>query len=158
MQWAVRQILRCRFQGIPKRLFLEGKVLELLGLTTALEMTRQEKYCFPAQPYLLDRVHYARDILHQRLDNPPSLAELAQLVGLNECTLKREFRACFGKTVFKYLHDYRMDRAWQALIVGDWTVKEVARMVGYHNLAAFSRAFSKQFNINPRACLSKNSV
>jgi AraC-like DNA-binding protein len=158
MQWAARQILRCRFQAIPKRLFLEGKVLELLGLATAVEMVRHEQDCISAQPDLLDSVHYAKDILCQRSDNPPSLGELAQLVGLNECTLKREFRSCFGKTIFQYLHDYRMDRALQALIVGDRSVKEVARMVGYHNLAAFSRAFSKQFNINPRACLSKNYV
>jgi AraC-like DNA-binding protein len=121
-------------------------------------MARHDRDCLSVQPDLLDRVHYARDILHQRLDNPPNLGELAQLVGLNECTLKREFRSCFGKTIFKYLHDYRLERALQALIVGDRSVKEVARMVGYHNLAAFSRAFSKQFNINPRACLSNNSV
>jgi AraC-like DNA-binding protein len=158
MQLAARQMLRCTFQGMPKRMFLEGKALELLGLVAAAEINKYDS----DRPYLpndlVDRIHHARDILHQRMDDPLSLGELARLVGLNECTLKREFRYCFGKTVFGYLHDYRMEQAWQVLEMGDWRVGEVASMVGYSNLAAFSRAFSKRFKINPRDCLRKNSV
>jgi AraC-like DNA-binding protein len=71
---------------------------------------------------------------------------LARLVGLNECTLKREFRYCFNTTVFGYLHNYRIEQARQVLEMGDWKVGEVASMVGYSNLAAFS----KRFKINPR--------
>jgi AraC-like DNA-binding protein len=158
MQWAARQMLRCRFQSMSKRLFLEGKALELLGLVAAAEMARNQSDRPSLQPDLLDRVHHARDILRQRLDNPPSLGELSRLVGLNDCTLKREFRQVFGKTVFGYLHDYRMKQARQALEIGNLSVGEVARMVGYTNLPAFSRAFSKRFDINPRNCLPKNSV
>jgi AraC-like DNA-binding protein len=158
MQLAARQMLRCSFQGMPKRMFLEGKALELLGLVAAAEIDRNDRDRAYLPNDLVDRIHYARDILHERIDDPPNLGELARLVGLNECTLKRQFRYCFGKTVFGYLHDYRMKQAWQVLEMGDWTVGEVARMVGYTNLAAFSRAFSKRFKTNPRNCLGKNSV
>jgi AraC-like DNA-binding protein len=131
-------MLRCSF-------LLEGKALELLGLVAAAEIDKNDG----DRPYLpndlVDRIHHARDILHQRMDAPPNLGELARLVGLNECILKRQFRYCFGKTVFGYLHDYRMEQAWQVLEMGDWTVGEVASMVGYSNLAAFSRAFSKRY-------------
>jgi AraC-like DNA-binding protein len=158
MQLAARQMLRCSFQGIPKRMFLEGKALELLGLVAATEINRNasDRHYLPND--LVDRLHHARDILHQRMDAPPNLGELARLVSLNECTLKRGFRQVFGKTVFGYLHDYRMEQAWQVLEMGGWTVGEVASIVGYSNLAAFSRAFSKRFKVNPRDCLRKNSV
>lgn len=151
MQLAAHQMLRCGFQALPKRMFLEGKALELLGLAAAVEMAnyggeRPPKF----QPDLLDRVHHARDILRQQLDNPPSLGELARLVGLNDCTLKQEFRQVFGTTVFGYLHDYRMQQAQKTLEMGDWSVGEVARMVGYTNLSAFSRAFTKQFGASPK--------
>lgn len=158
MQLAARQIFRCGFQSLPKRLFLEGKALELLGLAAATEIGRHGGDRPSVQPDLLDRVHHARDILRQRLDHPPNLGELARLVGLNDCTLKQEFRRVFGTTVFGYLHDYRMKQARQTLEMGTWTVGEVARMVGYTNLSAFSRAFSKRFAINPRDCCQKNSV
>lgn len=158
MQLAARQMLRCSFQGMAKRMFLEGKALELLGLVAAAEIDKNasDRICSPDD--LIDRIHHAKDILHQRMDNPPNLRELARLVGLNECTLKREFRYCFNTTVFGYLHNYRMEQARQVLEMGDWKVGEVASMVGYSNLAAFSRAFSKRFKIAPRDCLRKNSV
>lgn len=151
MQLAARQMLRCGFQGLPKRMFLEGKSLELLGLVAAAEMDRGSD-----RPYLqaatVDRIPYARDVLRQRLDNPPNLGELARLVGLNDCTLKQGFRQVFGTTVFGYLHDYRMKQARQALEMGDWRVGEVARMTGYQDVSAFGRAFRKQFGISPRDC------
>ena len=164
MQLAARQMLRCDFQGMPKRMFLEGKALELLGLAAATEMKRQDGDRFAprirpkAQSDLLDRIHHAKDILCQQIDQPPTLGELARLVGLNECTLKPAFRQTFGTTVFGYLHDIRMEQARQTLAIGDHSVGEVARMVGYTNLPAFSRAFSKRFDLNPRDCLKRNSV
>ncbi|MEG3850559.1 AraC family transcriptional regulator [Microcoleus sp. herbarium19] len=155
MQVVAREMLRCSFQGLPKRMILEGKCVEMLGLAAAAEMTRHHNDRPPRQLDLLDRLHHARDILRQQLDNPPNLAELARLVGLNECTLKQGFRKEFGTTAFGYLYDYRMQQARQALELGDWSVGEVARMVGYTNLAAFSRAFSKRFNLPPRDCLPR---
>ncbi|MBW4622905.1 MAG: AraC family transcriptional regulator [Cyanosarcina radialis HA8281-LM2] len=156
MQLAARQMLRCSFQGMAKRMFLEGKALELLGLVAAVEMDRYGAERSYLQGDVIDRIHHARDILRQQLDNPPSLGELSRLVGLNDCTLKQGFRNCFGTTVFGYLYDYRMKQARQALEMGEGTVGEVARMVGYSNLPAFSRAFSKRFGIKPRDCLGKN--
>jgi hypothetical protein len=68
---------------VSKRLFLEGKSLELLGLAAGVEMARTERDRLPIPLDLLDRLHHARDILHQQLDNPPSLDGLARLVSLN---------------------------------------------------------------------------
>ncbi|WP_442932851.1 hypothetical protein [Microcoleus sp. herbarium13] len=51
-----------------------------------------------------------------------------------------------------------MQQARQALELGDRSVGEVGRMVGYTNLAAFSRSCAERFNLTPRDCLPKNSV
>lgn len=58
-----------------------------------------------------DRLYLAQTILRDRLDNPPSLKELAQKISLNECTLKRGFRQLFDTTVFGYLYQQRMEYA-----------------------------------------------
>lgn len=158
MQLVARQMLRCQFQGMPKRMFLEGKSLELLGLVVAQEMSRHENNrCF-APSNVRDRIHLARDILQEKLAQPPSLAELARLVGLNECTLKREFRQVFDTTVFGYLYKHRMKEAWQLLETGEWKVEEVAQMTGYQDASAFGRAFRKHFGMKPRDCSRKFSV
>ena len=46
--------------------------------------------------------------LTQRMDDPPSLVELARKVGINDYKLKVGFREVFGTTVYKYLHTHRM--------------------------------------------------
>jgi AraC-like DNA-binding protein len=158
MRLAARQMLRCGLQGLPKRMFLEGKALELMGLAAATELDQYGSALPITQPDVLDRVHHARDILQQRLDQPPSLGELARLVGLNDCTLKQQFRQVFGTTVFGYLHDYRMRQAQQMLETGAWKVEEVAGMTGYGDMSAFGRAFRKRFGMRPRDCLRKFSV
>ncbi|MBW4554254.1 MAG: AraC family transcriptional regulator [Aphanocapsa sp. GSE-SYN-MK-11-07L] len=157
MQTVARQILQCPYHGAAKRMYLEGKTLELMSMMVAAEMELNQ----PAQrpkPDLVERVHFARDILLQRLATPPSLAELARLSGLNEYSLKRGFRQVFGMTVFGYLHRHSMEQARQLLQTDTWMVEEVARMVGYSDLSAFGRAFRKQFGCCPRDCLAKKSV
>lgn len=160
MQTVAKQIVQCPYQGIAKRVYLEGKVLELMGMLIAEEIEIGDgKY----NPYSLksdavDRIHHARDILLQQLNEPPTLATLARQVGLNECTLKRGFRQIFGTTVFGYLHNYRLEQARQLLEAGTWRVGEAAQMVGYRDFTAFGRAFYKKFGIRPRDCMKKYSV
>lgn len=160
MQTVAKQIIQCPYRGIAKRVYLEGKALELMGMLLAVEMEIQgsKSNPHPLTGDLVDRIYYAREILQQRLDNPPSLRELSRLVGLNECTLKQGFRQVFGTTVFGFLHGYCMEQAWQMLQTGTWKVGEVANMVGYNDLTAFGRAFRKKFGIRPRDCIKKFSV
>lgn len=101
------------------------------------------------RPADLDRLHQAQEILLHDLENPPSLTELAQQVGLNDYKLKSGFRQVFGTTVFGYLHQQRMQSARNLLISTDLNITEIANQVGYTSLSAFSTAFKKFFGISP---------
>ncbi|NDJ17922.1 AraC family transcriptional regulator [Myxacorys almedinensis] len=152
MQTTLQQLLRCPFQGITRRIYLESKVWELMALLMAQELERCQvkPALYPLKPEDVDRIHYAREILLHRLDNPPSLSELARQVGLNECTLKRGFRVCFGKTAFGYLHDYRLEQARRLLEERRLNVSEVARAIGFVNRSYFAAAFQKKFGVTPK--------
>ncbi|MBE9198261.1 MULTISPECIES: AraC family transcriptional regulator [unclassified Nodularia (in: cyanobacteria)] len=162
MQRVAQQILHCPYRSIAKRMYLEGKVLELMGMLLAqeVEMRDGKTNIQPLQPDLVDRIHHAREIILQRLDNPPSLHELARQVGLNECTLKRGFRCCFGTTVFGYLRNYKLEQARQLLEIGEMKITEIAHAMGYNSRSPFAAAFRKQFGMNPKEYqkLQKNSV
>ena len=151
MQVALQQILQCPYQEMTASMFLEGKSWELTALL--LEQIRAQQN-LPVEigqlkPEDVDRIHYAKELLLSRLDNPPLLTELARQVGLNDCTLKRGFREVFGKTAFGYLHDYRLEQARQLLATEDLKIEEVAQQVGFAARSYFAAAFRKKFGCNP---------
>ncbi|MEO0828749.1 MAG: AraC family transcriptional regulator [Cyanobacteria bacterium J06635_15] len=152
MRTVVQQIIDCPFLGAPKRLYLQGKVFELMALQ--LDSISDG---VPPPPSLksdtVARIHYAAEILRSRLETPPSQTELAQQVGIAPCTLHKGFREIFNMTPFAYLTRHRMAQAERLLRQPGHTVTEVANRVGYGNPAKFAAAFKRHFGITPRECM-----
>jgi AraC-like DNA-binding protein len=155
MQIIVKQIMNTPYQGITRRLYLQAKVLELLAMQLNIIILEFEKATpklnFKAQS--IDRIYQVRDILLTRLDNPPSILELTQQVGIGELTLRRGFRKLFGTTIVGYLIQKRMEQAEQLLREKQLSVAEVANLVGYSHLGYFAKVFKRQFGITPTECL-----
>lgn len=151
MQTALHQILHCPFDGITKKAYLESKVWELMSLLIDQELRQQDARSVPNElkDSDIERIHYARDILVQQLDNPPSLLGLARQVGINDYALKRGFHQVFGDTAFGYLHNCRMEKARRLLIEGEVSVSEAAYRVGFTSRGYFAAAFRKKFGISP---------
>ncbi|MBW4619680.1 MAG: AraC family transcriptional regulator [Cyanosarcina radialis HA8281-LM2] len=148
----LQQILKPPFQGMMKRMYLESRVLELLALqlNQFLHRERAIRAVANLRPIDIEKAYHARDIIINRAENPPSLFELAQLVGLGDRKLRYCFREVFGTTVFGYLHDYRMEQAKVMLAGSKMQVAEVANAVGYSHLGYFAKAFKQRFGISPK--------
>ncbi|MHC5672369.1 MAG: AraC family transcriptional regulator [Nostoc sp.] len=156
-----QQIVNCPYQGMTKRIYLQAKVLELMALQLAPILA--DRHGLQPSPRLkaetIAWIHYAKDILLAGLENPPSILELAQIVGVSDRTLQRGFRELFGKTAFSYLTEKRMESAEQLLRQGNITIAEVAHRVGYSEPRRFAEAFRRRFGITPSGCLlGKKSV
>lgn len=151
MQGVLQQILRCPYRGVTKRIYLQSKVWELLGLLieSTVEAQQEPQHLWKLKPEDVERIHSAKEILLQHLDSPPCLMELARQVGLNDYKLKRGFRQVFGTTAFGYLHNHRLGQARQLLETNDLNVEEVARVIGYRDRSAFSKAFCHKFGVTP---------
>ncbi|MDV2998173.1 MAG: HTH-type transcriptional activator RhaR [Chroococcidiopsis sp. SAG 2025] len=160
VRFLTQQIFNCPYQGITKRIYLEAKVLELIALQVSPLLAGGDfVQISPLKSDTIGRIHHARQIIFSRLENPPSLVELAALVGVSDRTLRRGFRELFGTTVFGYLTQMRMEKAEQFLRESNMTVAEVANLVGYTHLGHFAAAFKRQYGITPRECLlGKKSV
>ncbi|BDA71234.1 transcriptional regulator [Calothrix sp. PCC 7716] len=156
VQLVAQQIVNCPYQGIAKRIYLQGKVVELMALQLALILAEQERR--QPSPRLraetIDCIYRAREILLSHLENPPSLLDLALQVGVSDRTLRRGFQELFNTTVFGYLTSQRMEKAQCLLRNSKLTVTEVAMMVGYSNTSHFAAAFKRQFGITPKECLA----
>ena len=79
----------------------------------------------------------------QRLDS------LCRQFGLNECTLKKGFKALFNETVFGYLIRIRLEAARRLLLSGAMNVSEVSDHIGYSAPAHFSVAFKNAYGVSP---------
>jgi AraC family transcriptional regulator, transcriptional activator of the genes for pyochelin and ferripyochelin receptors len=152
----LQQILNCPYTGTIGQVYLEGKVLELIALQTA-QWTESQNFKFNKKIKFsdIDCIHQAREIIIQRLDDPPSLLELAREIGLNDCTLKRGFRQVFGTTVFGYLRQQRLIKAQQLLQETEMTIAQVSSHVGYSHGGHFASAFKREFGVSPK--MFKNS-
>jgi len=155
MRSLAQQMWNVPYRGAAKRIYLQAKVLELLAIHLDwLDGSRHKPSNGQLKPTTVDRIHHAKEILLANLEYPPSVLELAQRVGVSDRTLQRGFRELFGKTVFGYLTEQRMKLSEQWLRQGNYTITEVATMVGYSNPGHFTAAFKRQFGITPRECLS----
>lgn len=154
MQTVLSQILHCPYQGMTRRMYLEGKCWELVALKleqlNGLAMDCPVSLENPLTADDVDRIHMARNLLTEHWQNPPSLMQLARQVGLNDYKLKIGFRQVFGTTAFGYLWHYRMEQARQLLLERQLNIKEISQIVGYSKQSNFAAAFRKKFGLNPK--------
>ncbi|MCU0565698.1 MAG: AraC family transcriptional regulator [Oculatellaceae cyanobacterium Prado106] len=154
MRSVVQQIIDCPFVGTTKRLYLQGKVFELMALQLEGMLSHQSTAPTGSlKPDMVARIHHAAEILRSHLESPPSQVDLAQQVGMGHCTLNKGFREIFGMTPFAYLTRYRMEQAERWLRQPGGSVADVANRVGYANPAQFAAAFKRHFGMTPRDCM-----
>ncbi len=150
LQKAIQEVLNCRFTGSMKKLFLLSKSIEILVLQAeAYDRAANEQPICCKRKDDQERIRYARDYVVDHVDNPPSLSELARIIGINEYKLKRGFKEIFQTTVFGYLSDYRLTKARQILLDRSKTITEIAYDLGYSSPQHFSTAFKKKFGVSP---------
>ncbi|WP_084965196.1 AraC family transcriptional regulator [Thermoactinospora rubra] len=92
----------------------------------------------------------ARDLLHERLVDPPGLEELAAAAGTRPSTLLRSFREAYGLPPHAYLVQLRVRRARRLLERG-LPPAEVAAAVGFFDQAHLTRHFHRIVGVTPGA-------
>ena len=154
MAVALSQILQHQPNTLMSRLYLKGKVYELLSLYFNPTEATDVAEC----PFLVDeenvrKIRNAKKIVLERMTNPPSLQDLADEIGLSLKKLKEGFKQLYGSTVYQFILDHKMNHARQLLGSGSFNVNEVALQLGYSNSSHFIDAFKKKFGTTPKKYL-----
>ena len=89
------------------------------------------------------------DYLHAHSESVVSLKELADQVHLSREVCCRLFRKMTGKTITKYLEEYRVNQSFSLVQSGRYPMTQIADMVGFSNASRVAGAFRKQFGCNP---------
>lgn len=150
----INQLLSNGVGGPAKNIFEKAKAYEVLALYLNKEEGKDVEQCpFLNDEQNVERVREAKRILIEKMTNPPSLKELSREIGLNEYRLKEGFKNIYGKTVFQFLNDYRLDVARHMLDGGNAKVNDAAYHIGYTNPSHFIAAFKKKFGVTPKKYL-----
>lgn len=88
--------------------------------------------------YIAD--HYAFDI---------PLERLASIACMSETKLKGCFKRQFGCSITQYIQGRRMSQAEHLLINTDFTMGQIAQMIGYTTSSRFAELFKKSTGILP---------
>src|SRR5699024_8448695 len=110
----IKQILKRNPHPVVAPLYFRAKALELLSLYFNMPQDIDLEQC----PFLVDeknvaKIRMAKEIIIERMTNPPTLQELADEIQLPLNRLKEGFKQVYGDTVFGFLFEYKMERARQ---------------------------------------------
>ncbi|MFJ8077444.1 AraC family ligand binding domain-containing protein [Streptomyces sp. NPDC096176] len=92
----------------------------------------------------------AKQLLEERMEQPPSLEELAQEVGVSPFALLRAFKAAYGLPPHTWLTDARVRRARHLLDAGT-SPAEAAVAVGFTDQPHLNRHFTRIVGVTPGA-------
>lgn len=147
----LQQILNSNKNSSLRQLYVKGKVYELLSLHFQKDEQTEGEYC----PFLADednvlKIRKAKEIIINRMAEPPTLQELANEIGLNIKKLKEGFKQIYGDTVYSFLFDYKMEHSRRLLESNKYNVNEVGLQIGYSTASHFIAAFKKKFGTTPK--------
>ena len=155
MAVALHQLMNYNLNDSIKRLYFKGKSYELLSLYFNTEEANLDACPFLADEENMRKIKHAKEIIIDRLTDPPSLSELALEIGLSLKKLKEGFKEVYGDTVYAFALDHKMDYARQLLDSGQHNVNEVGLKVGYSTASHFISAFKKKYGTTPKKYLSQ---
>lgn len=151
-QMILHDIINCKLKGAFRNMFLESKALSLL-LCFQKCYTATQTDCasckFLTKPIKKEKILKAKEIILNRLNNPPTIPELSLQIGINQCYLKKGFKELFGTTVYDFVQEQRMLKAKMLLTTTDFSVSQVADKIGFSSPSNFSSAFKKYAGVFP---------
>lgn len=92
-----------------------------------------------------------RKIVESKIHSNLKLEEIAFLCNMSLSTFKRHFIYEYKASPGKWLQDKRLQKAKEALELGDLKPSDIYLDFGYNNLSNFSIAFKNKFGYSPKA-------
>jgi AraC-like DNA-binding protein len=98
----------------------------------------------------IQRIARAVTYIHQNLDKPVSVEQLAEIVHMGQTSFYENFKKVMHVSPLQYAKSVKLDRA-QAFIKEGKKAIEAGYLVGYNSPAQFSREYKRHFGFAPSA-------
>jgi len=89
------------------------------------------------------------DYVAKNLDKPVHLQDIARAVFVSPYHLSRTFKQLTGRTIVEYVQEQRLAKAEEILAATDFSITEVAGLVGFNDAAYFATCFKQKTGVTP---------
>ncbi len=144
-----------------KRLFsswsgkTEGYYFECMSILYKIFAEIQKTTYLPPEQYL--KIKPAIDEINNEFLNKSLTSEyLSSLCEVSESYFKKLFKRRFGVPPKKYIIQKKLNYSCDLLLLGLYTVTQVAELCGFSDVYFFSRLFKKQFGLSPSEYVKKH--
>lgn len=140
------------YTGFARRLFLEGKANEIMGIQIKdfeddQKTDRNKKILRKSE---MQQIRAAAELLKEELSTPITVVDLAKRVGTNATKLQEGFNYLYRCSVNVYLKKLRIEFAREQLILGELNISQIAEQAGLVNKSYFSKLFKITYGVNPK--------
>ena len=92
----------------------------------------------------------ALDIINKHLTDPNlSVSMIADILGVSVSYVSTFFKKNIGVSTLDYIHNLRLEKAKDFLIMGNMNIKDIALTIGYNNSLTLIRVFKKYEGTTP---------
>ena len=148
----LNELKRFDINSSTKNLFLKAKIYELFShLYNRNRDSNIEQCPFLTNEENFKKIKKAKDIIIENMTNPPSLVELSEEINLSLKKLKEGFKKIYGKPVYQFLIEYKMELAKKLLSDNNYNVNEVSLKLGYSTASHFITAFKNKYGLTPKS-------
>ena len=114
-----------------------------------VQRTRQEERP-TVSTYIQEEMEFAQRYFNEHYNEPISIQEYAESRNMSVCYFQRNFKQIVKHTPMQYLLTIRVNNAASLLETTDYSMAEIAAIVGYEDPLYFSRLFRKIKGVSPR--------
>ena len=147
----LNELKRLDLNSSTKNLFVRAKIYELFSHLYNRNVDQNIEQCpFLTNEENFKKIQKAKNIIISNMTNPPSLVELSNEINLSLKKLKEGFKKIYGKPVYQYLLEYKMELAKKLLLENSYNVNEVSLKLGYSTSSHFITAFKNKYGLTPK--------
>jgi AraC family transcriptional regulator len=157
LHWELLNLVACE----APQLALEDTLAELAGEAVACAYRRRDqrrRRSASAQRWRRDVVEAAKLMISERLHGPPSLSELADVLGCSPYHLSRTFHDTTGESLRRYVTRLRARVAAERLAHGAGNLTTLALDLGYADHSHLTNSFRHEWGLTPSAFRSTHRM
>ncbi|MCR5026964.1 MAG: AraC family transcriptional regulator [Methanobrevibacter sp.] len=127
--------------------YFKLKCLELLLFVLIVNESKTESISLSKKQ--VDIIENVKNDLINDLESKITIDELASKYDISKTTLKNCFKEVYGKPIYKWRKEYRLDYACQLIDEEELTISEISKRAGYSSPSKFSQAFKGYVGCTP---------